>query len=110
MHSCMAPTRGLGDQTERPPSPAPWTLTGPGHGMETAVLLLSPREVRLQLTGLGDRAGGSFSPPEMKAQNIPEARAEGRESEPLQQSPLRVPTDSPATAPGCEAENTNRIQ
>lgn len=33
----------------------------------------------------------------MKAQNIPDVRAEGIEPETLQQSSLKAPTDSPAT-------------
>lgn len=88
---------GSGTRLSAPPSPALWTPTGQGHGRETAALLLLPREVRLQLLRVGDREGGAFSPPEMKAQNIPDARAEGSEPKTLQQSPLKAPTDSPAT-------------
>lgn len=56
---CGLPLVGSGTRLSGPPSPALWTLTGPGHGRETAVLLLSPREVRLQLLGIGDREGGA---------------------------------------------------
>lgn len=84
-------------------------LTGPGHGRETAVLLL-PHEVRLQLVGLRDREGGSFSPPEMKAQNTPEARP--REVSPKRYSkvPSRRRLVPQLCAPGWEVENTNRAQ
>ena len=90
-------SKGSGTRLSAPPSPALWTPTGQGHGRETAALLLLPREVRLQLLRFGDREGGAFSPPEMKAQNIPDARAEGSEPKTLQQSPLKAPMDSPAT-------------
>ena len=56
---CGLPLVGSGTRLSAPPSPALWTLTGPGHRRETAVLLLSPREVRLQLLGIGDREGGA---------------------------------------------------